>query len=177
VNQLFEWLSKFVSSWKFWIVVPPWDIGVRVRLGKNATALAPGPHLRIPFVDQMMLVNTRLRVASTPPVTLGGSNGKSRVVSAVVGYRVKSPLVSLLHFEHPDIAVQAYVQAELAKLTSALECQEAMTKEFERAGIEIEFVRYAEDVEVQTIRLLQNSWGITSQQYSPPQAVPTDPRY
>jgi len=177
VNQFFEWLSKFVSSWKFWIVVPPWDIGVRVRLGKNATALAPGPHLRIPFVDALMLVNTRLRVASTPPVTLGGENGKSRVISAVIGYRVKDPLVSLLHFEQPDIAVQAYVQAELAKLIDAKECEESMRKEFDKAGIEIEFVRYAEDVEVQTFRLLQNGWNLTSQQYYGPLPAPTDARY
>lgn len=176
MNQLLEWLSKLFGSWKFWVVVPPWDVGVRVRLGRRAVALAPGPHWRVPFIDDVLLVNTRLRVATTPPVTIAGADGKGRIVTAAVGYRVSDPLLAMLRFENPSVAVQAYAQAEVAKIVDADACEKALGTEFETSGVRIEFVRYVEDVEVQTLRLLQNSWQLSSEQYIPATAPPI-PRY
>ena len=179
MNQLFEWLSHLVSSWKFWIVVPPWDVGIRVRLGKRAIQLDAGPHFRIPFLDTIFLVNTRLRVVTPPPVTIrnGGTVDKCRTISCTLGYLVREPLVAMLRFEQPVIAIQSYAQTEIARLSTSEECLEAMRKHFDTYGISIEFLHFVEDVEVTTFRILQNSWGVIDGMYSGPQRVDALERY
>lgn len=161
MNQLLEWLSRLFSSWKFWIVVPPWDIGVRVRLGKVAASLSPGPHLRIPMLDEIVLINTRLRITSAPSITMPGTrSGMARVVAATAGFFVSDPVVAMSKYAYPDGAVAAYLATEAARCQTVERCQEAMIKAFDDGGIKIAFVRYTEDVEVKTLRLLQGGGGV-----------------
>lgn len=162
VNQLFAWLAQIFSSWKFWLVVEPWDVGVRVRLGKIANKLKPGLHFRIPFLDQIALVNTRVRVATTPPITIGnGIAGRARVVSAVVGYRVFDPLKALMTYTVPTAVVFSVVQAELVKSTDAEVALEAARRYFVTGGIEIDFLALTEDVkDVRTYRILNSHGGV-----------------
>lgn len=154
MNQLIEWLSRLMGSWKFWAVVAPWEIGVRIRLGKVAATLEPGPHLRIPLLDEITLVGTRLRIGATPPVTLPGSAGKVRTVTAVVGYRIHDPVASMMRYANPEPAVLSAVQAELAQSKTAADCLAACRRTFEGSGVEIDFIRFSEDVEVRCLRLL-----------------------
>jgi len=175
MNLLFEWLSRLVDSWKFWVVVPPWDVGIRVRLGARASSLLPGLHLRVPFVDEILFVNTRLRIATTPPITVKGTGEKARVISAAVGYTVSEPLVAMLHFENPGVAVMAYAQAETASHLSADRCFDTLRASFAPHGIDIEFVRFVEDIELPGLRLLQYGYGITTDNQAAP--VSTQVRY
>ena len=100
MNNVLEWLSRLISQWKFWVIVPAWDIGVRTRLGKSVKQLVPGAHLRVPLLDQVVLVNTRLRVTSTPCVTLRGSRPSTAVVkSASVGYRIVDPVRAVMRLQ------------------------------------------------------------------------------
>jgi len=106
VEQLIAWLGRFFGSWKPWIIVSPWNIAVAVRLGKSARALHPGPHFRIPGIDQITLVNTRLRVATTPPSTMKDERpGYSRVRRAIVGYLIHDPLAAIAAYNNPEAAV------------------------------------------------------------------------
>lgn len=161
MNQLLEWLSHLFQSWKFWIVVAPWESGVRIRLGRVARNLAPGPHWRIPFLDQITLINTRLRIASTPPVTMPAGPGKVRMTSATVGYRIADPNAAMLRYSHPETAVLSLTQAEIASGVKAELAFERMRTALGGHGIAVEFVRYVEDVEVRAYRLLNNHWGLS----------------
>src|SRR5271170_1021499 len=121
MDQFLAWLSRIFDSWKFWIVIAPWEIGVRVRLGKNAAAMHPGFHLRIPFVDVISLVNTRLRIDGTPPITVHGRvSNYTRYISATVGYHVSDPLKAMLKFGMASTVVVSKAQGEIAA-----SCEEA----------------------------------------------------
>ena len=161
------------------MVISPWDVGVRVRLGKNAVALSPGLHFRVPLIDSIATVNTRLRITTTPPATIqGDSDGKSKVVSATIGYKVNDPLLAMLRFEHPSVAVQAYAQTIIAKSLDADICLNELRSSFRGTGVEIEFVRFVVNVEVFTVKLLQNERDITSEGYYNNMASSSgDPRY
>lgn len=162
MNQLFEWLAHLVTSWKFWIVVAPWEVGVRIRLGHVSRNLAPGPHWRVPFLDQITLINTRLRIASTPPVTIAGTRkGKVRTTTATVGYRISDPNAAMLRYSHPETAVLSLAQAEVAAGATPGDAGDRLHTALCGHGIAVEFVRYVEDVEVKAIRLLNNSWGLS----------------
>lgn len=177
MNQLVEWLSRVFGSWKFWVVVPPWDVGVRVRLGKYAVELVPGFHFRVPFVDDVTLVNTRLRITTTPPVTIEGTEGRARVISAAIGYRISDPLVAMLAYEQPMNVLMAYAQAEVAMRSTADKCLAILREVFCPHGIEVEFVRFVEDVDIPALRLLQNGWGVSDSLQVPTAPPVTQARY
>jgi hypothetical protein len=161
MTQFLEWLGRFFGSWKFWIVVPPWDVGVRVRLGRVAASLGPGPHWRVPLLDDVTLVNTRLRIASTPPVMMqNGTSVMVHVVSATIGFRIADPMLAMARFEQPVVAVLGYAQAEIVRLLSAEGCCDALTRFFAGSGVEIEFVRYIEDAKVRAFRLISADWKV-----------------
>ncbi len=176
MNELFRWLSELVGSWKPWVVIPPWDLGVRVRLGRTAVALRAGIYLRIPFLDEVTLVNTRMRIAPTPPVTLAAGD-KVRVVSANVGFRVEDPLLAMLRFTDPVSAVLSMAQSETATGKPPVECEARMRERFAGSGIAIEFFSFTEDVEIPGIRLLQNSWGVSDSMHSAPPGGSSGARY
>jgi hypothetical protein len=172
MSQFLEWLSRLFNSWKFWVVVAPWEIGVRVRLGKKAISLGPGPHIRIPFLDEITLVNTRLRIATAPSVTVraANNNGKTRVITAVVGYSVRDPLAAVLRYTTPETAVLLQFGNLCLGGRDADACLLALTASLSESGIVPEFVRYVEDVDVRTYRLLQgigSLWGGEAPQPTP----------
>jgi regulator of protease activity HflC (stomatin/prohibitin superfamily) len=160
MTEFIAWLSRIFSSWRPWIVVPPWEIAVRVRLGKNAVALPPGPHFRIPFIDVLVCVNTRLRITTCPPVTLGKPNGRVAVRKASAGYTIVDPVAALLYYNTTDSAVDSMLQAEVAKMTTAEDCLNSMRETFGSHGIRIEFVRFVEDAEMRAFRLLSSDWSV-----------------
>lgn len=163
MNQLLEFLSQFFGKWKFWIVVPPWDIGVRVRLGKVLTKLEPGLHFRIPLLDEIVLVNTRQRVCATACVTLQGSRiGFSSVKSASIGYRITDPAAAILRYSGMDMTIVCLVQAELAARHGIQEIEKNLRSEMSKHGVAVDFVRLVEDVEVRTLRMLNDTWRPTT---------------
>jgi hypothetical protein len=160
VNQFFEWVYRIVASWKFWLVVPPWDIGVRVRLGKVAATLTPGLHFRIPGLDEIILVNTRLRLAGTPTVTIPGSrDNKARVITGQVAFFITDPVKALLAYTYPTDAIAALAQSCIAGGGTADEALARLKAEFGGTGINVTAVYYTENVEVRTFRFLMNGGG------------------
>jgi hypothetical protein len=154
-------LSRLFSSWKFWIVVSPWDVGVRVRMGKVAATLRPGPHLRIPGLDEIVMVNTRLRMCSTPTVTIAGSNAnKTRVVTANVAFTVADPVRAMLAYTDSASALAALAQAAIATGKTQEEALAALREEFGAHGVDVSAVYYTENVEVRTLRLMQGGGGV-----------------
>lgn len=181
MNELLQALSRFFSSWKCWVVVAPWEIGVRVRLGHISKGLQPGPHFRIPLLDQITLVNTRLRISGAPSVTIAASgpaaraNGKVRTITPAMGYRITDPNRAMLRYSHPENAVLSMAQAEIAAGATAEAVLENLNAAFRRHGIEIEFVRYVEDVEAKAYRLLNGtSWPY---QHAEPSDTTSQARY
>lgn len=153
MTQLLDWLSKLFGSWKFWVIVAPWDVGLRVRLGRRAVALQPGPHFRIPFLDEIVLVNTRQRVQLTPTVTVQ-SGERVRVRTATIGYRISDPLLATMAYEHPHVSVQGYVLGVMSAevLPSPADCIASLNLEL--VGLRLEFLTFCDDVEVPGLRLL-----------------------
>ena len=146
MQRLVQWFASIFRTWKPWVVVTPWDIGVRVRLGKTATALPPGPHMRVPLVDEITMVNTRLRIVAVPSVAVGGQNGNAHVRTGIVGFSVNDPITAMLAFSQPETSVQAFAQAFMKDVDEE-ECTIKMRTEFEDKGVSIQFVRYVEDVD------------------------------
>ncbi len=175
MEQFLAWLSRLLDSWKFWVVIAPWEIGVRIRLGRKAVALMPGPHWRVPAIDVITLVNTRLRIDGTPPITVGVSGiNRTRFISATIGYRVSDPLLAMLKFGHLSAVVTSKAQGEIATTRDEQKALEALRTYFDaNSGISIDFVKFVEDVEVRTYRLLSGtSWPASGHENTRPNGAP-----
>lgn len=163
MNTLLEYLSRVFSQWKFWVVVPAWDIGMRIRFGKSIKALRAGIHFRIPILDDVTLVNTRQRVTSTPCVTLRGTRpGYALVKSASIGYRIVDPVRAVMRYSAMDSTIICLTQSELALHSDVTHIEVRLREEMGANGVAIDFVRLVEDVEVRTIRMLNDTWRPSS---------------
>lgn len=160
MNAIFDWLARMVTSWKCWIVVEPWNVGVRIRLGKTGVPLAPGLHPRIPFLDEITIVNTRQRISSVPSVTLQTDRANvTRSISAIVGFSVRDPLAAMLKYSYPELYICSFVQALISKNFTPEQCEERAMTEFWDGGLDVHFVRFVEDVEVRSYRFLNGGGG------------------
>jgi SPFH domain/Band 7 family protein len=161
ISQLVDALRSLFGASLPWIVVPPWCVGVRVRLGKRATRLEPGFHFRIPLLDQIQLVNTRRRFASSNPVTVAGERpGHVRVRSAVCGFTVTDPLLAVLAFDHPEQALSAMLLSIASSCGDSAVAAGTLNAKLEGCGIRIDSIEYGEDVEVRALRIMNGNFYV-----------------
>lgn len=160
MNALFEWISRFFGSWKFWIIISPWDIGIRIRFGKLAHTMRPGPHFRIPFFDEITIVNTRARITTTPTVTVaGGKANTARIVSATIGFEISDPAKALMAYTYPEMILGGVAQASLINGRNEMQCLDDLVVAVAHNGIRVLFVYYAQNVEVRTYRIINDGGG------------------
>ena len=169
MNQLFQWLADLFQGARIWTTVLPWERGLRVRLGRWSRLLEPGLHWRIPFLDTVRLINTRLRIASVNCVTVTTRDGKTVTAAATVGFRITDPLKALLTIQQPEDAAAALAQASIAAYLIPRKYDALAIEEMENEvlatlrgsgldGMAFEFVRVVDFAIVRTIRLLQEQW-------------------
>lgn len=88
-----EWFKEIfnqVSSlFKWWVIVLPWERGIRVRMGKHPKELGPGIHFRIPYFDSVYVQPIRLTFVNFSPQTLTTKKGDLLTIQMIVGYSIK----------------------------------------------------------------------------------------
>jgi regulator of protease activity HflC (stomatin/prohibitin superfamily) len=114
-EKLFEFIKQF---WPLFLVLP-WESAVRSRGGRHVALLAPGVHVRIPFFDNVALVNTRTRFVHTDPQTVTTKDGAPLTVGLVVGFCISDPLTAVLRLHEPERSVTAMAAGFLADYVSA----------------------------------------------------------
>jgi regulator of protease activity HflC (stomatin/prohibitin superfamily) len=85
-----DWLKAIIEKveglFKWWIVVLPWEQGIRIRLGNRIKILNPGVYFRIPYLDTCFVHHTRLHFINLSPQTINTKDGKTVTVTVIVGY-------------------------------------------------------------------------------------------
>lgn len=115
LTQLFAGLAK---PFKWWVIVAPWERGVRVRLGKTALLLEPGPHWRIPGVDRVYVQSVRLRTISETNQTLMTSDRQVVNLSYALLFAVADILKLYDSVANPELTLSMAAQAEIAKVVA-----------------------------------------------------------
>jgi regulator of protease activity HflC (stomatin/prohibitin superfamily) len=179
MNQLFSWLADLFKGARPYVIVLAWQRGVRVRLGKRTTVLEPGFHWRIPFLDEVRVLNNRFRVEAFPCVTISTRDGKAVTIAGNVAFRVVDPMAALLAMSQPEMVLSALAQSVMAQLVASAESAAALDarslqdaalvelREFARdKGIEVVFCRLVDFVVVRAFRILDEVWRPRSQEDS-----------
>ena len=112
-----SWLSQifgFFKSFQCWVTIAPWEMGLRVRLGKTATVLRPGPHLRIPFLDRIFIQPVRLRTIEPPTITLTTKDGKTLSLKIALRYQIEDILLLHLKVATPENTILTAAQHSIS---------------------------------------------------------------
>jgi membrane protease subunit HflK len=144
-----NWLSQvfgFFRGFQFWIVIAPWESALRVRLGKNATVLNPGPHLRIPFVDRLFVQPTRLRTVSDSGQTVTTRDGKAVTLAVSIRYAIGDIRRLYQAACYPEVTLLCLVQGLLAEAVAESRSESLVPKQLEEAV---------------TAKIPADDWGLT----------------
>lgn len=175
MNGFVEWLTDILKGARPWFIVQPWELAVLTRLGLHPRLVAAGCHFRIPYLDEVITVNTRLRVASMPALTVSTKDRKTVTVSGQVAIRVFDPMALCLKLAEPETLVSVLAQRAAARYVSEAQSADLsaiqlanliavhVREHVQEAGIDVEYATVVDFAIVHTIRLLQETWRPSSE--------------
>ncbi len=166
VQQLFEYLFQ---NFKIFVIVQPWETGIRVRFGKITKKLYKGVYFKIPFFDNVYIQEARLRIVSLPVQTLTTKDGKTVTLNASIGYCIIDIEKLYNTIFHPEISIQNITMAAIATFINKNdinsinpqnidECAFDSLKELDY-GLKFTYCKITNYAVVKTFRLIQDhSW-------------------
>jgi len=172
MQSLIELFSRFFRSFRCWVTVAPWEQALRVRLGKNVRLLAPGLHLKIPFVDAVHVQSVRMRVSPAGKQTLTMTDGRTTVtIASALGYSVSSIERLYREMHHAEDTLQNLARGAIAEYVATHapeDCTPAQIEEhatdaldLDRYGIGQAQIHITEFAIVRTYRLIgDQTYGI-----------------
>lgn len=116
-----NWLSQilgFFRAFQCWITIAPWESALRVRMGKNATVLGPGPHWRVPFLDRIFVQAVRLRTITDSGQTITTKDGKVLTLAVAVSYAIDDIHKLYLAVSNPETTLLLQIQGLIAEVVS-----------------------------------------------------------
>lgn len=169
VTNFAEWIRSIFEGAKFWFMVNPWERAVRVRFGRWSKQIEPGTYFRIPFADTVTLINTRLRITSTPSLTVTTRDGKTVTLAVMIGFRIADPILAMRALMTPEYTCAAMAQAAAAGAAANLNSDDLRSQQFidsireelsaeKLPGIVFEVIKVTELAVVKTFRLLNDQW-------------------
>lgn len=171
LDKLIDFLLQFLEHLLPVIVIPPYERGLRIRLGKNLGILGNGWHWKIPFAD---VVLTQMVVTTTIPLpeqTITTKDNCSIVVKSVIKYEISDVEKLLLEVNDAVDAVSDMTQGIIRDIFVSKdwsECNDpeivkAITQkartEAEKWGIKISKVTLTDLGLMRSIRLIGNLSG------------------
>ena len=88
MNWLTQILSAFGKPFQWWVIIAPWEQGIRIRGGKKKVLLRSGVHFRIPFWDRIYVQNVRRRIVADTNKLLMSRDRKTFCVSTAIEFAV-----------------------------------------------------------------------------------------
>ena len=169
MNQIQQFFEYILNAVKIWIIVQPWQTGLRVRGGKKVKKLTKGIYFRMPYFDSIYIQENRLRVAAMPVQTLTSLDLKTITINGAIGYTIDDieKLYQKLH--HPETTIANITMSEVADFAFKNNVKDISPKKIEEAvlaklnsddfGLKFEYFRITNFAVVRTFRLIQDqSW-------------------
>lgn len=167
MNQIKDFFEYIFNSIKIWIIVQPWEQGIRVRRGKFIKKLSSGMYFRIPYFDSVYVQETRLRMIQLCLQTLTSKDLKTVTINSSLGYSITN--IELLYntLYHPEGTISNMAMSEISDFIfqhnlsdiNPSSIEEAVLRKLnaEEYGLKFEYFRITNFAAVRTFRLIQDS--------------------
>lgn len=164
IKDLLEYIFNFV---KIWIIVQPWQQGIRVRKGKTIKKLSAGIYFRVPYLDSVYIQETRLRMVQMNIQTLTSKDGKEITINSSLGYSIEDIEKLYETLYHPEgtivslamSAVAEYIFKNISKdmNTQAIEVYVLASLNENYYGLKLEHFKITNFAAVRTYRIIQDN--------------------
>lgn len=163
IKDIIDYLAK-IFTW--WVVIMPWEQGIRVTLGKKTQLIEKGIFLKIPLIHSIYVQEKRMRAINLPIQTICTSDGHALTISCSVGYSIEDIVKLYNTLYQPDMTIQNIVSSKIAEQicnTKLVHCNPTIVEEGIRSsisktdyGLKFEYVRIINFAYVKTFRLIQD---------------------
>ncbi len=109
-------------------ILPEWERGVVLRLGRSVGVRGPGPIILIPFVERIMRVDTRTVTMDIPGQDVITHDNVSLKVNAVIYFRVVDPEGAITRVEDFYFATSQLAQTTLRSVLGQYQLDEILSK-------------------------------------------------
>lgn len=166
-----EWAKQFFEQMQklfiWWVIINPWEMGVKSRAGRKAQLLYNGCHFRIPYFDTIMVQPVRERVVNLSPQVCTTKDKRVVTVALNIGYKITdiAKVYSTIH--NPQGTICAMAMGQASKTISGLDSLDCSQQFLEKSiseelskldiGIKITGVYVVTFAEVRTYRIIQDS--------------------
>lgn len=167
MNQIKDFFEYIFNSIKIWVIVQPWEQGIRVRSGNHIKKLNAGIHFKIPYLDSVYVQETRLRMIQLCLQTLTSKDLKTLTINSSLGYSITN--IELLYntLYHPEGTISNMAMSEISDFIfknnlsdidpSSIEQAVLAKLNAENYGLKFEYFRITNFAAVRTYRLIQDS--------------------
>lgn len=163
IKDLIDYLSKLFT---WWVIVMPWEQGIRVTLGKKLKLLDKGIYFKLPLIHTIYVQEKRLRVINLPIQTIATKDGHAITISCSVGYSIVDIVKLYSTLYQPDMSICNIISSEISKNIASKKLIECIPSEIEENlnnnirdidyGLKYEYVRIINFACVKTFRLIQD---------------------
>lgn len=169
MNQIKDFFEYIFNAFKIWVIIQPWEQGLRVRNGKEIKELKGGIYFKIPYFDSVFVQEDRLRVAPLPIQTLTSKDGKTITLNSSIGYCVLSIRQLYQMLFHPETTISNIAMSEIADFIFKNDLKDITPAVIEEVvlaklnagnyGLKFEYFKITNFAVVRTYRLIQDqSW-------------------
>lgn len=163
IKETLEYLSKL---FQWWIIVQPWEQGIRVRAGKKSLIMKGGTYFRIPFIDTVYIQEIRSRIIEMSPHTISTKDKKILTIVVSVAYSISDIEKLFNSIARPEMTIGNRVLSEVANYVFTHNCDECSPDKIQvhvdgvlkgiDYGLKFESCRITGFAEMRTYRLIQD---------------------
>ncbi len=167
-------LANYLSSiFKWWVIVLPWQEGVRVRLGRFEKRLPKGIYLKLPIVDSVFVQNVRFHISQMPVQTITAKSGETVTVNGMIAYQIVDILKLYKGITNPDATLVGLAMSGISQYVATHNLSEInpvriatnVPIDVEKYGIVAE-LKINSFAVVRTYRLIQDhTWMPTAKEH------------
>lgn len=168
--QIKEFFEYIFNVFKVWVIIQPWEKGIRVRFGKNIKKLESGIYFKIPYFDSVYVKECRLKMLQLPIQTLTSKDNQTITINTCLGYSIADIEKLYNTICHPEGTVSNIAMSEVSEFVSkndlatinvsVLESNILKALNIYDFGIKLEYFKITNFAVVRTFRLIQDgqSW-------------------
>jgi regulator of protease activity HflC (stomatin/prohibitin superfamily) len=166
LKQIWEQLSSLL---RWWVIILPWEQGIKVWLGKKQTLLKAGIYFRVPYFHTVYVQPCRINFINLSPQTLTTKSGDTVTIGMIVGYSIRD--VSKLYNSVNEVqgAICGFIQGNVSSFVSSSTTDDSRPNNIEDHvkdkltstdwGLDVSEIRVTNYAIVKTYRLIQDqSW-------------------
>lgn len=163
IKDIIDYIAKLFT---WWVVVMPWEQGIRVTLGKEAKVIQGGIFLKVPLLHTVYVQEKRLRIIQPAIQTLTSIDGKVITVRCSLGYSIVDIKLLYNTISQPDSTIQNLVLGKISEYICGHNLEECSITSIEsyvvdtlnsvNYGLKFENVKITDYAIVKTFRLIQD---------------------